>query len=161
MVRINDVLGFWVLCSGIGKNGFFKVKTISHHISSMGVEQRLGDSNLSFRHSGYRDLSLRGPGVSQAFENASVHETRSPRFTKLLDRNILKGQCSVYGPQLLYTLRPGSCSFSNRELKYRYRSMNWDSDKQRQWMARHELLCWAILTRSDGELRIMRPLRHG
>src|SRR6266571_381030 len=72
----------------------------------MDVEQWLGNSNLSSSPSGSRDLSLRGPCLSQAFTNTPLH-----------DRHIIQAlpQCAVYDARLLYTPRPGGCRFSNRE----------------------------------------------
>src|SRR2546428_11142761 len=67
----------------------------------MEVEEWLGNSSLSSRNSGFRDLSLRGPCLSQAFRNTSLHDRHTQLFTILL-------YGPLYGPRQKHHSSPAT-----------------------------------------------------
>src|SRR5207245_3823147 len=74
--------------------------------SSMDVEEWLGNSSLSSSPSGFRDLSLRGPCLSQAFTNTPLHDRHSQPFTRLLSEPRQKHNSSP--PAMCRVRRPTS-----------------------------------------------------
>src|SRR5256712_6690458 len=54
----------------------------------------------------------------------------------------------------------GDAGSATENLQHGYRSMRWDSGRQRRWMGRPELPSLAILTRWDGEWKTMKRLPH-
>src|SRR2546428_6755523 len=52
----------------------------------------------------------------------------------------------------------GDAGTGTENLQHGYRSMRWDSDRQRRWMGRTGLPSLAILTRWVGEWKIMKLL---
>src|SRR2546428_13296855 len=86
----------------------------------MDIEQWLGNSSLSSSPSGFRDLSLRGPCLSQPFRNKPLHDRHTQLFTVLLYGRRQKhhssppAMCRVRRPTSVHTATRG-CRFSNRE----------------------------------------------
>src|SRR5438105_14116789 len=81
----------------------------------MDVEQWLGNSSLSSRHSGFRDLSLRGPCLSQAFRNTPLHDRHTQLFTILLSERRQKHYSSP--PAMCRVRRPTSVHAATRGMQ--------------------------------------------